>query len=563
MLEEEIIKPVCLKLKRNLGWAWFHNQYDGKVIHCKGYFVDRDGNSYHGSSICNYFDGAVDEASFVAMLDQVNGFFAIVVEYENTVLVAVDRLRSMPLFYASTESGIIIGDDASDVADGLSHVSIDTVSAEEFVFTGFVLGRNTLNPSVKEIQAGEYLYISDNKIRPMTYYLHTHGDYLSCNEAAHFKALAEISRRVCQRLVESVGERPILLPLSGGYDSRYLACMLKETGFKNVICYTYGRKDSFEVDVSRKVANRLGYEWHFVEYTEEKITTMFSSEGYQAYSDFCHNLSSLPHVQEYIALHELKTKNILPLDAVVVPGFCGDLLGGSYVPILSQVNRTEELIDGDLTKYIADGHLNLRLFTGDSVGPHVLAHIDDILKDMGANTHTEEAFISFNEAFFTRHKVAKFVVNSLRVYEFFDLEWRMPLWDNELIEYWYKIPVESRIGDTLYDRFLFHHYFDSMDVTYKKSPIKTLEIHRLMRRMCLPWSMAKTLEKWMKQVQYLMNKNQPHFNAFDVFEKLILRELSGAGMGKTSITSINALYTRWWLLKKYGWQSALQPIRSK
>ena len=59
---------------------------------------------------------------------------------------------------------------------------------------------------------------------------------------------------------------PQLIRLSGGNDSRLIACLCKKFGLDNVTCFTYGREDSFEVAISKKVASALGYMWYFVEY---------------------------------------------------------------------------------------------------------------------------------------------------------------------------------------------------------------------------------------------------------------------------------------------------------
>jgi len=53
-----------------------------------------------------------------------------------------------------------------------------------------------------------------------------------------------------------------------------------------------------------------------------------------------------------------------------------------------------------------------------------------------------------------QERQAKFIVNSIRVYEFFGYKWRLPLWDKELIEYWARIPLEKRINRYLYFKYV-------------------------------------------------------------------------------------------------------------
>ena len=43
-----------------------------------------------------------------------------------------------------------------------------------------------------------------------------------------------------------------------------------------------------------------------------------------------------------------------------------------------------------------------------------------------------------------------FIVNSVRIYEFFGLEWRLLFWDTEFSEFWNSIEWEKKKGSYLY-----------------------------------------------------------------------------------------------------------------
>jgi asparagine synthase (glutamine-hydrolysing) len=40
----------------------------------------------------------------------------------------------------------------------------------------------------------------------------------------------------------------------------------------------------------------------------------------------------------------------------------------------------------------------------------------------------------------------KFIVNAVRTYEYFGYEWRLPLWDKDLVSFWLSIPLSVRNG---------------------------------------------------------------------------------------------------------------------
>ncbi len=41
-----------------------------------------------------------------------------------------------------------------------------------------------------------------------------------------------------------------------------------------------------------------------------------------------------------------------------------------------------------------------------------------------------------------------------RVHEFYGYEFLLPLWDNEFLEFWYRVPYEFRIEQNLYEEYL-------------------------------------------------------------------------------------------------------------
>jgi len=47
----------------------------------------------------------------------------------------------------------------------------------------------------------------------------------------------------------------------------------------------------------------------------------------------------------------------------------------------------------------------------------------------------------------------KFIVNSVRAYEWFGYEWRLPFWDREVMEFWAGMPLELRMHRRLFCRY--------------------------------------------------------------------------------------------------------------
>ena len=59
-----------------------------------------------------------------------------------------------------------------------------------------------------------------------------------------------------------------------------------------------------------------------------------------------------------------------------------------------------------------------------------------------------------------QERQAKFIVNSVRVYEYWGYNWWLPFWDNDFMYFWQKIPLIYRKNKLLYN--------DYVDFLYKK-----------------------------------------------------------------------------------------------
>jgi len=64
--------------------------------------------------------------------------------------------------------------------------------------------------------------------------------------------------------------------------------------------------------------------------------------------------------------------------------------------------------------------------------------------------HDNESCANAVELFDFSERQAKFIVNSVRVYEFFGFEWRIPMWDAELIDFFLQVPISHRLNQFLY-----------------------------------------------------------------------------------------------------------------
>ncbi|MEH7393615.1 hypothetical protein, partial [Bacillus sp. JJ1474] len=399
---------VKVNLSHNEGFRWF--QRNG--LYVKGFLFDKNGNLYKDENLVEYFHEITDGKYLDEKLRYANGSFCLVFNNGKNVYIAADRLRSIPLFYSILEDQILISDNAFWIKKESNLHDIDQMSLLEFKLTGYTMGSTTLIRKINQIQAGELVTIkleNTTKIFNEFYYVHLHNNYFGLTKNECFDQLEEISKRTFTRLIKSVNNNPIVVPLSGGYDSRYIVAMLKKLGYENVICYTYGRPDSHEVVISIRVAKQLSYDWIFIEYSIDTWDCLFGDDAYKYFID-SNNLSSLPHIQEYYAVQYLSNNKLIPENSVIVPGFCGDVLGGTYL-IDENGIRSIDLDVDSLCEYIFKKHFNLFVYNGEKVS-QIKKDIKQFIVQFPISNVDD--LISINEHFITCHRLSKFVINSLR-----------------------------------------------------------------------------------------------------------------------------------------------------
>src|SRR6185437_6201613 len=129
---------------------------------------------------------------------------------------------------------------------------------------------------------------------------------------------------------------------------------------------------------------------------------------------------------------------------------------GSHVPkhfaTRPRVSREE------LLQAIFDVHYALWDWPSDSAADMKRRFAERIERVVGPITDgtAEQAADTF-ECWDCEERQAKFIVNSVRAYEFFGFEWRLPLFDAELMDFWSRIALDGRLRRRLYFEFVRRH----------------------------------------------------------------------------------------------------------
>ena len=442
-----------------------HNQYRNYTRSSEGIVTGSAfylGEKYSEGKLLELISAWDEEKRFIEGLKQMNGFYALIKKKDQQLFAAVDRLRSIPLFYAKVGLDFYLSDSADWVRHQVGNSEMDPVAREEFLLTGYVTGSDTLFPDVKQLQAGEALMVYNDcntaELRQIRYYcfIHAYGTSKKMEElrGEHDKVLL----RAFKRLIETANGRTLVAPLSGGHDSRLIVLMLKRLGYENLIAFSYGRNGNAESVVSKQIADALGIRWEFVEYNNDLWYQWYRSEDYSKYKEFASGSASLPHIQDWPAVWQLKKENRLPLDSIFIPGHSADLLAGSRSEKIPELYVTKPPNNKKIINGIFRMHYSLIDWASrkNLLGPIFMTKLWHTIGALEQFPDSASAL----ERWDISERQAKFIINSVRAYEYWGFSWWMPFWDYEYVQFWCSVPLKFRIQQRMYKKFV-----DDLSVT--------------------------------------------------------------------------------------------------
>ncbi len=431
-----------LYLDSKYGWSSFKE--DGAEFYYKGYL--------HNCTFKNLFKKIQNEDSLERFLENLDGHFAFVYFNNQKVIISVDQVRSIPIFYSFDDNKLSIGQTSSDV---FQNGEINPEAALSLATAAYVFGKKTLYQNLHGLVAGELVEIdlsnfSENR---KTYY--TFSPWKTDHSLDHRTDLENITLSILRKTITSCEGRQIAIPLSAGFDSRLIASGLKELGYSNIICFSYGSKNNFEAQTAKKISKRLGYDWFFVETSYEFMRDYFQSDLHRSYWKYSDSSVSTPFELDVPVIDYLKKNQLVDADAIFINGMSGDFISGAHIP--EALNNDDELSIGDRKKRFFDAFINKHF----ALWENLLNEEKTSLEKM-----TEQSFMSLannlepslDYAIFEYleciNRQSKYVIHGQRSYEFFGHEWRLPLWDLDYLNFWAKVPRDLKFSQKLYKEML-------------------------------------------------------------------------------------------------------------
>ncbi|MCD5030037.1 hypothetical protein [Enterococcus asini] len=411
-------------------------ELDIQLVNKRGYIW----KTVQSENIKYFYKSLIDYTSTELELEDCEAFVVIKVT-KDYVEIKSDVFRTIPIFYKVKKSKITISDNFETVSN--SHENkMNEQMRNVYLNAGFTPVHMTLIEDVLQTRASEsvIIFLKTGEINYQK--LDTYNNQ-NINEEVTFDDFRKASALISNKLSNFLDGYTIYLPLSDGFDSLYIACLLKMSSFENVKCYSYGDEKSKVARKSRLIAENLGYEWHFYHYQKKDWKVLRSSKLFSEYLDYAGQASNFVHFQDFIAVMKISEKLSLEEreNSIFIPGHTGTIGGGNL-----KSDEIKKIINlDDLINFIIKKDFSLQNNT-DSKNT-IAQYVKDELVNIPLNINNVTNFL---QSWDIKERQSKMIVNSVRIYEFFGMKWYLPLQDKKLVNMLYSLDIFEKLDKKRY-----------------------------------------------------------------------------------------------------------------
>jgi len=464
-----------------------------------------------------------------------DGMFSFIRFFSDKVIIVTDIVNFFSVYYLWHENQWIISDNWQSLVDYKSKFEFNEQASIGFLSGGFVCGNKTLDKDIKKTQAADFITLNYNG----TATHQRHFDFIPKNFTnANYSKLIDEAESVFletgKEIITFLNNRTAVVPLSGGFDSRLIVCLLKKFDYKDVICFTYGKKTK-EVEISKNVADLFGYKWFFIDYEEVDYNNYLDDPSFVTYAQNYSNGYSMFFLQEYFAMRELVKNNLIPENSVFLPGHSGDFMGGSYVEKTAATTSSPK----KLAEYLLKKYFFFKKVSGINK-KFLLSEIQETLESYPETNSFSKKYNPYVEDWDIKEKLAKFIFRSSYVFTHFGFEHIYALWNRKTTAFFRQIPYEMRSCKKLYNEVLIEKFFKPLNAYFNANELSRVSTtymkYQLLKdslRNIFPWQFVlKVMIKhdWLNYYVFtkemeksLRDKNYKPLKRYKMFTAIICR----------------------------------------
>jgi len=440
---------------------------DGISIVTCGEVYNEDNESLNEAILKLYKENRLDR------LEAFNGSFAAAIydgSKEKLTLVN-DRYGLEKLFYYHNEEHFFFAPKIRPLVRLGANKSLRKDAIIDFFLFGFLLGDKTFFQHIRQLRPASILEVSKDGMNLTTYWDYEYNEnYHTEPEEELIEKLDTLWQKAIERRVK--GDKKILIPLSGGLDSRaILAAALKCTSKDRIITFAFGEKGSFDLEIGKMVAKKAGV---------KHIALGVEKEDFRGQYDISmDDIEGMIHATPYFAIKKYKEMGKYGDD--ILSGYMGGEIMGSLISarmLNKKMESEQDFIEAkniifDWRKRCDLGQLQqLISFQNGDIKNSFEETVSDI------TNVTSGDFINYCAKWL--YKYEEWNQTAFCVFRYKNIfKYSMPFLDNDVVNFMLGISPELRVNKKLYRSMLLTKYPRLFEIPVTKNDGLKLDANRV------------------------------------------------------------------------------------
>ena len=485
---------------------------------------------------------AINSGNLIKILQNRNEFYNLVIYNSSFLFISVDQISSHPLIYNNENDQITVIEKFSEI--DLLSLKDDNFSKLCIKYSGYTLSNRTLFQKFNLLKPGEVVCYENNIFKKLNWINldFKYGNLIKDNED-YFN---EILIKEFEQIKKLSKNKKIIVPLSAGLDSRLIVSILSYLNFKNVETFTYGFTRKRDQLVSQLVLKKLNFKHTYLN-MNFKNSQIYKSNEFKSYISNISSVISSNNPGEFGPINILK-KEFDFTKSIILNGQTGDFISGNHIPLFlfDKKNESIDYLVNRTLDYIIFKHFNL--WSEKKINNDQLIIRNYIKKNYFVNISSWENIVSSYEKFEFENRQVKWVVGQQKVYDYFGLNWSLPLWSTSIMNFFMKeTHIDQRKNQSFYKEFLIKKNYGGV---WKKIPINPKEKFsikfRFLRLGLKLFFLFLGKERWKqfekKYLYYFMDQTNGYY-AFDYLKVIKTKKIA-----RNSIS----FYSKNYLIKNFN-----------
>lgn len=446
--------------------------------------------------------------------------------YEKEFILISDRFSTRPLYYTIVNKKLLFAPEVKALfADQEVQKNINYEAVSELFNFGHLLENKTMFENISRLPEASYLVFKNGKVSINKYWdfpyledAYFQKDFSKMDVDNYVDEMQQTILRATKRQLKNDREN-ILLSLSGGLDSRFVAALVDKAGVNNIASFTMGEMQSEDAVYAKIVAEKLGIDHKIFPILPEDI---WKDAEYFSYVSDGMSMISGP-IQNFEPLRNYQNKSQVTLSSQMCDAFLGSTLSRTKLQKVVRKDRLDkesENIIKNIFKIFIPAQVK-QIFTPEFYGKIDINSSAVPGKYISENFHPLHCYFNLliNEHG-RRGTLGGNIVNNL----FF--ETRMPSYDNDLIDFSYRLPIELKQNQYAYKESFIRMFPElakikregtnlPIDVSKSRLQLKILERKIIGRLKTTPVNkIIKNISRW----------NKPSYVSYDKWFRQELKQ---------------------------------------